>query len=138
MNMGTFGDIPDQDAIEYWPVSEIQAWRGFPAYILLIMVSSAWLCYAFGKTMNYFDQSKRSNCFFFRIGKFACKVNLQGFSFAMPLTMVVPCTIAFLLSLCHFRTTEQCFMDSVMPTYMFWNCPEPGFLDEFLSCQVIK
>jgi hypothetical protein len=56
MHMGTFGDITDdQESIEYWPVAEIQAWRGFPAYVLVVMVSSAWLCYAFGNLESFVE-----------------------------------------------------------------------------------
>ena len=58
------------------------------------------------------------------VGKFACSVNIQKFSFALPLTLVMPTTIAGILGLCEVRSGDPCrFNDKHFPNHLFYQCP---------------
>ena len=82
-------------------------------YALIAQILAAYLCYI--------------------TAKFACKICIQEFSFALPVTLSVPVTIAFLVSFCGSRMENVCFARSMLPDYLFWNCPAGDFSKEFLS-----
>ena len=66
------------------------------------------------------------------IGKFACKICIQGFSFAFPVNLAVPVSISLLISACGLRLGNQCYFESI-PSYLFWECKGGDILKEFLS-----
>lgn len=72
-------------------------------WLLLGQIVAAWLCYVFAK--------------------FACKIQIQGFSFAFPVNLVVPVTVTVLISLCSVRESNVCTFNSVFPDYLFFKMP---------------
>jgi chitin synthase len=69
-------------------------------------------------------------------GKFACKIGIQGFSFALPLNLAVPVTLVFLVSMCGFRDEKTCFWNSFFPSYLYWECPKGDLLKDFIGKEV--
>ena len=61
--------------------------------------------------------------------KFACKIGIQKFSFAFPLALTVPVSLALLAGVCGSRTENECFWESVLPGYLFWTCPKGSVID---------
>ena len=57
-------------------------------------------------------------------GIFACKFNIQRFSFALPLSLVIPVCISFAIPMCHFRNEEPCKYSAIFPQNLFYHCPE--------------
>ena len=45
----------------------------------------------------------------YHVGRFACSINIQKFSFSLPLTLVMPTTIAGILGLCEVRSDVVIF-----------------------------
>ncbi|XP_076345619.1 LOW QUALITY PROTEIN: chitin synthase chs-2-like [Tachypleus tridentatus] len=86
-----------------------------PIYVALIQVSASLLCYVFGK--------------------FACKICIQGFSFAFPISLTVPVTMSCLIAACGIRTENECVYENILPKYLFWTCPEGEFFQDFVSKQ---
>lgn len=72
-------------------------------WLLLAQIVSAWFCYVFSK--------------------FACKIQIQGFSFAFPINLIVPVTITILISLCSVREIDVCTFNKVFPDYLFFKMP---------------
>ncbi|CAL4061130.1 unnamed protein product, partial [Meganyctiphanes norvegica] len=56
-------------------------------------------------------------------GKFACKICIQGFSFAFPVSISVPLVISFLVGSCGTKFSSVCSFE-FMPRYLFWSCDE--------------
>ena len=56
-------------------------------------------------------------------GTFACKFNIQISGFALPLSLVTPLTLTFVIPFCHFRNEEPCKYSSLFPKYLFYHCP---------------
>lgn len=69
------------------------------------------------------------------IGKFACKVMIQDFSFAFPLNLVMPVTISALIAVSGAFVRDECAFASVIPYYLFFNVPPIYFLKDFLGSQ---
>ncbi|KAF8781911.1 Chitin synthase chs-2 like protein [Argiope bruennichi] len=84
-----------------------------PIHVALIQISAALICYVFAK--------------------FACKICIQGFSFAFPISLTIPVSISMLIAACGIRTEDECFFESFIPKYLFWTCPQGNFLQEFVS-----
>ncbi|CAG0880273.1 unnamed protein product [Darwinula stevensoni] len=84
-------------------------------WLILIHIATAWICYT--------------------VGKFACKIRIQGTGFAFPLTLAVPVTTVFLFSACGWRNENLCAFHGVIPDYLFWECPSGDFLDDFIKGQ---
>ena len=87
--------------------------RFLPIIITFIHVASSYLC--------------------FISGKFACKICIQGFSYALPLVLSVPSTMSLLYFFCGKRISTNCheYSDTfrhVLP-YLLWKCPEGNLLD---------
>ena len=75
-------------------------------YILIIQIVTSYGAYIFAK--------------------FASKVQIQSFSFAIPLTCVIPICIALIIGGCGMRADDKCaFVDSI-PNNLFFQCPEIG------------
>lgn len=86
-----------------------------PIFVALIQISASLLCYVFGK--------------------FACKICIQGFSFAFPVSLTIPVSISMLIAACGIRTEEECFFEEMFPKYLFWTCPQGNFFQDFVSSQ---
>jgi chitin synthase len=69
------------------------------------------------------------------IGKFACKIVIQGFSFAFPVTLTVPLAVTLLISACGLRNEDPCIFQDTIPDYLYWECPDGDFLNDFISNQ---
>lgn len=64
--------------------------------------------------------------------KFACKVQIQGFSYAFPLSFVVPITVALTLSFCGIKAKDTCSFDGFIPGYLFYECPAIGDFFQYI------
>ena len=84
-----------------------------PIWVLIIQIFSAYFAYIFGK--------------------FACKICIQGFSFAFPVNLTIPVVVSLLISACGVRNGDACFMKGYFPDYLYWKCPTGDFLNDFIS-----
>lgn len=73
-----------------------------PIWIVVLHIVLTYTCYAFAK--------------------FACKVCIQSFSFALPLSLVVPSTVSFLLAVSRVAMQDKCKLTNFYKgfQYMFW------------------
>ncbi|VVD01781.1 unnamed protein product [Leptidea sinapis] len=85
-------------------------------YVLLIQVFSAYFCYIFGK--------------------FACKILIQGFSYAFPINLVIPLVVNFLIAACGLRHGNTCIFHGTIPDYLFFESPPVFSLSDFISRQM--
>lgn len=61
--------------------------------------------------------------------KFAAKVQIQEFSFALPISLTTPACLALLLFMCGARASDTCFFQgSNIPSRLFFQCPATGSL----------
>ncbi|XP_014282325.1 chitin synthase chs-2 isoform X2 [Halyomorpha halys] len=114
----TFGSTSLPDLANVTPTGEIvdiDAEYDTAIYILLIQIVAAYLCYIFGK--------------------FACKIVIQGFSYAFPVNLTIPVTISLLIALCGLRHDDPCFFQGMIPDYLFFESPPVYFLNDFISKQ---
>ena len=80
------------------PVSSNELWmvQGSDAlYVMLIQVSTAFVCYM--------------------AGKFACRICIQQFSFAFPVNAAVPVLVSALVAVLQFRLQDNCFGTNILP-----------------------
>lgn len=82
-------------------------------YVLLFQIAAAYLCYIFGK--------------------FACKILIQGFSYAFPVNLTVPVSISLLIAACGIRNGDPCFFHGTVPDYLFFESPAVFRLSEFAA-----
>ncbi|XP_053606189.1 chitin synthase chs-2 isoform X2 [Plodia interpunctella] len=85
-------------------------------YVLLIQVFAAYFCYIFGK--------------------FACKILIQGFSYAFPINLVIPLVVNMLIAACGLRNGDTCFFHGTIPDYLFFESPPVFTLSDFISRQM--
>ncbi|XP_059060464.1 chitin synthase chs-2 isoform X2 [Achroia grisella] len=95
---------------------EIAATHKSAFYVLLIQVFAAYFCYIFGK--------------------FACKILIQGFSYAFPINLVIPLVVNFLIAACGIRNGDNCFFHGTVPDYLFFESPPVFTLSDFISRQM--
>lgn len=108
--------LPDiSDIIPTGEDVTIQSWDFTAQYVLLINVMASYFCYIFGK--------------------FACKVMIQGFSYAFPVNLTIPITISLLITACGLRNEDNCFFHETIPPYLFFDSPPAYFLNDFISHQ---
>ena len=81
-----------------------------PLWVLIIQMGSTYLTYIFSK--------------------FACKVEIQGFSFALPISIIVPTCMTLVLAGCGAQVANECTFYGIIPRYLFFDCPSVG---DFLS-----
>ncbi|KAJ3634074.1 hypothetical protein MTP99_010982 [Tenebrio molitor] len=86
-----------------------------PIYVLLINIFASYLAYIFGK--------------------FACKIMIQGFSYAFPVNLTIPVSISLLIAACGLRNGDPCFFHETIPSYLFFESPPVMFLNDFISHQ---
>ena len=84
-----------------------------PVWILLIQISVTYICYAFAK--------------------FACKIHIQAFSFAVPVNLAVPITISFLWVMIEMAAEDKCAICEGFHgfQYIFWFTRESNALDYY-------
>lgn len=66
-------------------------------------------------------------------GKYTCKVKIQTFSYAVPVTLAVPFTISILITFCGMKNEDVCFAEYVIPKYLYWVCPADYYFTDFLA-----
>lgn len=86
-----------------------------PLYVFLINMFASYFAYIFGK--------------------FACKIMIQGFSYAFPVNLTIPVSISLLITACGLRNGDPCFFHDTIPDYLFFESPPAVFLNEFISHQ---
>ena len=69
--------------------------------------------------------------------QWACKVQIQGFAFAIPISAVVPTCMTVLLSMCGARANDECAFQHSVPDYLFFECPAVGDYLGYLTDQVM-
>lgn len=85
-------------------------------YMIVIQVLAAYFCYVFGK--------------------FACKILIQGFSYAFPVNLTIPVSISLLIAACGIRNGDPCFFHGSIPDYLFFDSPPVFRLSDFASRQM--
>ncbi|XP_061384873.1 chitin synthase chs-2 isoform X2 [Danaus plexippus] len=85
-------------------------------YVMLIQIFAAYFCYIFGK--------------------FACKILIQGFSYAFPINLVIPLVVNFLIAACGLRNGDTCIFHGTIPDYLFFESPPVFTLSDFISRQM--
>ncbi|KAL0849268.1 hypothetical protein ABMA28_013597 [Loxostege sticticalis] len=85
-------------------------------YVMLIQIFAAYFCYIFGK--------------------FACKIVIQGFSYAFPINLVIPLVVNFLIAACGLRNGDTCFFHGTVPDYLFFESPPVFTLSDFITRQM--
>lgn len=91
-NTTTAAPVPHQTIIQNY----ISLW------VLLVQVVASYVCY--------------------QTAKFACKIGMQRFSFAFPLSLAVPVVASFLITICGVRASNSCFLTSIIPESLYWSC----------------
>lgn len=86
-----------------------------PIYVLLINILASYFAYIFGK--------------------FACKIMIQGFSYAFPVNLTIPICVSLLITACGLRNGDPCFFHETIPDYLFYEIPAESFLNDFISHQ---
>ncbi|XP_064474846.1 chitin synthase chs-2-like [Ornithodoros turicata] len=95
LELGTPSVATQQDRL-------ISSYPEMPLIIGGLQIASAYICY--------------------KAGSFACRVRMQGFSFALPLCLTVPTLVALMSAACSLRAIDECFLTDVLPRYLFYNC----------------
>ncbi|XP_013133727.1 PREDICTED: uncharacterized protein LOC106099671 isoform X2 [Papilio polytes] len=95
---------------------EVAAAHKSAFYVMLIQMFAAYFCYIFGK--------------------FACKILIQGFSYAFPINLVIPLVVNFLIAACGLRNGDNCFFHGTVPDYLFFESPPVFSLSDFISRQM--
>lgn len=114
----TFGkSLPDLiDASQIGDIIQIDAAYNTVTYVLIIQIIAAYVCYIFGK--------------------FACKILIQGFSYAFPVNLTIPFSISLLIAACGIRNGDPCVYHGSIPDYLFFESPPVFKLSDFASRQM--
>ena len=96
-------------------IIEVRSHATTPMYVCLIQLLAAYLAYIFGK--------------------FACKICIQGFSFAFPVILSVPVSVTLLITACGLRNEDPCWFRESVPDYLYFECPGGDFFSDFISNQ---
>ena len=100
--------IRDKSGLEYSSLLDSDTYEMtvsdayLPVWILLIQVCTTYLCYA--------------------VGKFSCKICIQGISFAIPVNLAVPVTVSFLWAMVTATNQDKCEVCNIFDgfQYIFW------------------
>ncbi|KAF4523722.1 hypothetical protein B566_EDAN011586 [Ephemera danica] len=101
--------LSDAKASEYISVASTSA----PIWLLLIQLSTAYISYVAGKC--------------------ACRIMVQEFCFATPVTIVVPTSLSILLVFCGARMHDPCAFEGSIPGYLFFHQPSVTFFENMLA-----
>lgn len=66
-------------------------------------------------------------------GKFACKILIQGFSYAFPVNLTIPLSISLMIAACGIRNGDPCFFHGTIPDYLFFESPAVFRLSDFAA-----
>lgn len=105
--------LPDVVQTQVGDTTEIDSEPNAVIYVLLIQIIAAYLCYIFGK--------------------FACKILIQGFSYAFPVNLTIPVSISLLIAACGIRNGDPCFFHGSIPDYLFFESPPVFRLNDFAA-----
>lgn len=108
--------LPDLQHIQNGDTEDINAAYNTVIYVLIIQVLAAYFCYIFGK--------------------FACKIMIQGFSYAFPVNLTIPVSISMLIAACGIRNGDPCFFHGTIPDYLFFDSPPVFVLSDFATRQM--
>ncbi|KAK0162543.1 hypothetical protein PV327_006311 [Microctonus hyperodae] len=112
VNQAVTGAIPDlADILRNGETETITANISTALYVLLLQIFGAYFTYIFGK--------------------FACKILIQGFSYAFPVSLTIPVLISLLIAACGLRNGDPCFFHGTIPDYLFYE--SPPLLNDFVS-----
>ncbi|KAK9304728.1 hypothetical protein QLX08_003947 [Tetragonisca angustula] len=103
------------DIVEIGDKVLVPASTDTPIYVLLLQIFGAYFTYVFGK--------------------FACKILIQGFSYAFPVNLTIPVSISLLIAACGLRNDDPCIFQDTIPYYLFYESPPSHFLNDFVSKQ---
>ncbi|KAK1135613.1 hypothetical protein K0M31_000202 [Melipona bicolor] len=103
------------DILEVGNKEVVSASTDTPIYVLLLQIFGAYFMYVFGK--------------------FACKILIQGFSYAFPVNLTIPVSISLLIAACGLRNDDPCIFQDTIPYYLFYESPPSHFLNDFVSKQ---
>lgn len=84
----------------------IQSESDVVLYVLLLQVFSSYLCYIFAK--------------------FACKIKIQEFSFALPLSLATPLAVVATVALAWVRESDLCSVNNYLPKYLALQVGSPS------------
>lgn len=90
---------------------ELDSSPSTPIVVVIVQIVATWLCYVFSK--------------------FACKICIQGFSFAFSISLTIPVTISVLIASCGIYLEDNCHLTNLIPRYLFWSCPSDPFVTDF-------
>uniref|UniRef100_A0A336L059 chitin synthase n=1 Tax=Culicoides sonorensis TaxID=179676 RepID=A0A336L059_CULSO len=107
-NDRTQNDAPDlTDITDILDSDVINSSQNAILVVFLIHITGSYLCYIFGK--------------------WACKIQIQLFSFAFPINMAVPLTITFLFIVIGLREFDTCVFHGIVPDYLFFHMPDERY-----------
>ena len=114
----SFGkSLPDLiDPSQIGDIIQIDASHNTVIHVLIIQILAAYVCYIFGK--------------------FACKILIQGFSYAFPVNLTIPISISLLIAACGIRSGDPCFYHGTIPDYLFFESPPVFKLSDLASKQM--
>jgi hypothetical protein len=69
-------------------------------------------------------------------GKFACRILIQSFGYALPVSITVPVVISLLITFCGLRNGDPCYFSGTVPDYLFFESPPYYVLEEYLTVEV--
>ena len=87
------------------------------------------------KNWNFLQKKLQSKSFFIINNTLQFFYNFIGFSFAFPVTLTVPLAVTLLISACGLRNEDPCIFQDTIPDYLYWECPDGDFLNDFISNQ---
>lgn len=64
--------------------------------------------------------------------KFACKIQIQGFAFALPLSLAIPMAITALIVLCGLRMADTCVFHNIINDDLFFSMPPIYYLTDYI------
>ncbi|XP_030374774.1 chitin synthase chs-2 isoform X1 [Scaptodrosophila lebanonensis] len=113
---GLGGVLPDTLEAANIDTVDVDAAHSSVIYVLLLQIFGAYLCYIFGK--------------------FACKILIQGFSYAFPVSLTVPISVSLLITACGIRIDDPCFFHDSIPDYLFFTSPSNFRFHNFVTEQM--
>lgn len=64
--------------------------------------------------------------------KFACKIQIQTFSFAFPINLTIPVSVTVAIILCGLREADTCIFHGLIGDDLFFRAPPVYFLSEYV------
>lgn len=116
LSSGFVGTLPDTLNAASIDSIDVDASYNTVIYVLLIQIFAAYLCYIFGK--------------------FACKILIQGFSYAFPVSLTIPVSVSLLIAACGVRIDDPCFFHDTIPDYLFFTSPSNFRFNDFVTQQM--